>query len=93
MELTTQIAAVGSVLALLYATLAWLRRRGVATISPKAKGCNRLEALDRLRLGPQHTLHLVRLGDTALVVASSPSGCALLESRPWGEVQRKETVQ
>ena len=40
------------------------------------------ERLERLPLGPQHTLHLVRLGETVLLVASSPGGCALVESIP-----------
>ena len=39
-----------------------------------------MECLERLPLGPQHTLHLVRLGETALLVASSPSGCSLVRS-------------
>jgi len=90
MELTTQIAAVGAVLASLFGVLGWLRRRGLAAVSVKPGRVRRLQALDRLRLGPQHMLHLVRLGDTALLVASSPAGCALLESRPWEQVRGTE---
>ena len=53
----------------------------------------RLECLERLPLGPQHTLHLVRLGETALLVASSPAGCALVEALPCREVEtRREAL-
>jgi flagellar biogenesis protein FliO len=39
-----------------------------------------MESLERLPLGPQHTLHLVRVGETELLLALSPSGCSLVES-------------
>ena len=50
----------------------------------------RMECLERLPLGPQHTLHLVRVGQTELLLALSPSGCALVESfaRPTAEAGR-----
>jgi len=79
METIGQMGAVGLVLALLGGTLWWLRRRGIAGVLPPRRPMGRrLECLERLPLGPQHTLHLVRLGDTALLVASSPAGCALV---------------
>ena len=81
MELVQQLAAVGTVLALLSGTLWWLRRRGFAGVLPlKRPGGRRLECLERLPLGPQHTLHLVRVDDTALLLASTPAGCALIQS-------------
>ena len=82
MEWTTQIAAAGAVLALLFTTLGWLRRRGMASVALKGSSKRQLQAVDRLRLSPQHTLHLVKLRDTVLLVASSPSGCTLLASQP-----------
>ncbi|MGA2268946.1 MAG: flagellar biosynthetic protein FliO [Bryobacteraceae bacterium] len=81
MPVIEQIAAVAAVLVLLAATLWWLRRRGFAG-APLARRTarRRLECLERLPLSPQHTLHLVRLGDAALLVSSSPAGCALIGS-------------
>ena len=79
MELVQQAAAVVAVLGLLAATLWWLRRRGLAGVPLGRKSGRRLECLERLPLGPQHTLHLVRLGETTLLLATSATGCALLE--------------
>lgn len=45
----------------------------------------RLQASDRLMLSAHHTLHLIRTGDRGLLVAVYPSGCTLLDSRPWSE--------
>ena len=81
MDFGTQYASVAAVLCLLGATLWWLRRRGYAAIAPGRKG-RRLESLERLPLGPQHTLHLVRIGRTVAVVSCSPGGCSLLETLP-----------
>jgi flagellar biosynthetic protein FliO len=87
MEAIQQMAAVAGVLALLLATLWWLRRRGFAAPSlGKNPAGRRLECLERLALAPQQTLHLVRLGDTALLLASSPAGCSLITSLPYGEI-------
>jgi flagellar biosynthetic protein FliO len=81
MEAIQQMGAVVLVLALLGATLWVLRRRGFAGVRALTKsGGRRLECLERLPLGPQHTLHLVRLGETEILLASSPSGCVLLET-------------
>ncbi len=52
------------------------RRRGARP------GQGRLETLDRVVLSPQHTLHLVRVGDRALLIGSHPAGCSLLEALP-----------
>jgi flagellar biogenesis protein FliO len=81
MEWIGQMGAVGAVLTLLAATLWWLRRRGFAGILPARRAARRrMECLERLPLGPQHTLHLVRLGERTMLVAASPAGCALVES-------------
>ena len=94
MEVIGQMTAVAGVLSLLGGTLWWLRRRGCAGVLPvrKAPG-RRLECLERLPLGPQHMLHLVRLGETALLVASSPGGCALVRSFPCSEIERQGGVR
>ena len=79
MEVIEQMAMVAVVLLLLGATLWVLRRRGFAGVARKSGG-RRLECVERLPLGPQQVLHLVRMGETELLLASSPSGCRLLKS-------------
>jgi len=65
-----QAAAVAVVLGLLGVALWWLRRRGFATPLPGRRlSGRRLEAVERLSIGPQHSLHLVRLGQRALLVS------------------------
>lgn len=95
MDAIGQVAAVAGVLGLLAGTLWWLRRRGIAGVLPARRPAGRrLECLERLPLGPHHTLHLVRLGETALLVASSPGGCALVRSFPSSEIDsRRERIQ
>ena len=89
MEAMEQMAAVGAVLALLAATLWWLRRRGLAGVAfPARRAGRRLESLERLALGPQHVLHLVRFQDRALLVAASPGGCVLLEQAPMAHLDK-----
>jgi len=86
MDVVEQMTAVVLVLALLGGSLWWLRRRGIAGIAlPRQRKQRRLEHLERLPLGPQHTLHLVRVGELELLVASSPSGCARIETLPRAE--------
>jgi flagellar biosynthetic protein FliO len=80
MEVIQQMAAVAVVLLLLGATLWVLRQRGFAGVTLGKKSLERrIECLERLPLGPQHTLHLVRVGETELLLAVSPSGCSLVE--------------
>ena len=90
MEVIQQIAAVGLVLLLLAGSLWVLWRRGFAAIAISGKPSERrLRSLERLQLGPQHTLHLVRVDGRELLVASSPSGCALVDrlANPAGDAQ------
>ncbi len=82
MDVIEQVTAVAVVLLLLCGTLWWLRRRGVAVLALPGRGAGRrMECLERLPLGPQHALHLIRLGETELLVAASPSGCSLMHTR------------
>jgi flagellar biogenesis protein FliO len=78
-----QLLAVLLVVALAAGTAAWLRHRGLAR--PAAHGVQRrmrqLELAERLALGPQHSLHLVRLGKREILIGRSPSGLTLLASR------------
>jgi flagellar biosynthetic protein FliO len=81
MELINQVAAVAAVLGALGAMVWWLRRRGpIERPGFRKSGGRRLENLERLPLGPHQTLHLVRIGSRALLLAATPSGCSLLDS-------------
>jgi flagellar biogenesis protein FliO len=73
------------VLALLAATLWWLRRGGFARLQtgPRRAALGQLEQLARLPLTPQHSLHLVRLAGRALLIGRSPAGLTVLESVEW----------
>jgi flagellar biosynthetic protein FliO len=83
MDVLEQVTAVSVVLLLLCGTLWWLRRRGVAVLTLSGRGgSRRMECLERLPLGPQHALHLIRLGDTELLVSASATGCSLIHQRP-----------
>jgi len=78
-----QTMAVAAVLALLSGTLWWLRRRALPGVAlPAKRGGRRLELLERLALAPQQVLYLVRFDDHALLLASSPTGCSLIERVP-----------
>jgi hypothetical protein len=94
MELIAQLAAVGAVLAGLAAFSWWMRKRGFATNGlGHTRRARRLESMERLALSPQHTLHLVKLGRRALIVASSAAGCTLLESMDWQEIEASGEVR
>jgi len=85
MEVARQALSVLLVFALLGMAM-WAIRRGQnpfrAAFSrshgPRTKS---LQSLERLTLTPQHSLHLVRVGGTEVVVATHPQGCALLIER------------
>jgi flagellar biogenesis protein FliO len=86
MDLTRQLLGIAAVMALLIASLAWLRRRGLAKpmSGPWQRARTRhLESLDRLSLTPQHSLHLVRMGGRAFLLGRSPAGVNLLASSDW----------
>jgi hypothetical protein len=53
----------------------------------------RLESLERLALGPQHALHLVRLGGSALLISSSAAGCALIHRAAWQEIDGTKAAE
>jgi flagellar biosynthetic protein FliO len=91
MEALQQTSAVAGVLLLLIGTLWWLRRRGMAIPTMgRSSARRRMECLERVALGPQQTLHLVRVGDRALLVAASAAGCSLLQSLSCGELDGKD---
>jgi len=88
--------AVSSVLLLLGASLWWLRRKGLAQYGKRPSSGARkrtLKSVERLALGPQHSLHLVRLAGRALLVGTSPTGCTVLESFEWTSVESAGTPE
>ena len=94
MEVIQQTGAVAAVLALLLLTLWWLRKRGLTGVTLGRKAAvRRLESLERLPLGPQHALHLVRLGGSALLISSSAAGCALIHRATWQEIDGSKAAE
>jgi len=87
MELIRQVLAVSAVLSSLAASLWWLRRKGLARYGSRGPRKHSLQAVERLMLGPQHSLHLVRLAGRGLLVGTSPAGCAVLESFEWANLE------
>lgn len=84
MEVIQPMIAVVFVLALLVAVLAVLRKRGVVVL-PSASGRTpqkRVEVVERIALTPQHSLHLVRVGDRCILMATAPTCCQVLDSFP-----------
>lgn len=75
MESLEPLAAVLLVLALLGLALFFLKKRGVASFH---SGTRRVEVMERVMLGPSHALHVVRVGERSIVVATSPSSCQVL---------------
>jgi flagellar biogenesis protein FliO len=82
------ILAVILVLSLLGGLLFFLRRRGIATFSafPAGAGLGKqtanarqLKVVERVPLSAQHALHLVRVGDRLILVATAPGSCQVLD--------------
>jgi flagellar biogenesis protein FliO len=66
------------VIAALGAVLAFVQRKGLARFGGGgAASARRMEAVERLSLSPQHSLHLVRVNGRLLLVASAPGGCSV----------------
>ena len=81
MQLTEQIGMVLLVFALLGGLLWFSKRRGLAAFSMGGRGGSgrRLEVLERVSLTPQHAVHLVRVSNRTVLIATAPSSCTLLE--------------
>jgi flagellar biogenesis protein FliO len=78
MEMWNQLAAVTVVLGSLLGLLVWLRKRGyVATRLTGSLGGARakeLQVVDRVVVSPQHTLVLLEVQGTRMLVCLSPGG-------------------
>ncbi len=67
------ILAVILVLSLLGVALVLLRRRGIASFRAlPAVNQRQMKVVERVPLGAQHALHLVRVGDRLILVATAP---------------------
>lgn len=76
MDLIQPLAAIVFVGAMLGGVLLLLKKR---TVRLRPSTGRRLEVIERLPLGPQHALHLVRAGDRVVLIATAPSACHVLD--------------
>lgn len=75
MELLEQFATVAGVLALLCATLWALRRKQF--VLPGRRSAREMEIVERVTLGPQHNLALVRVKGGLVLVGTGPGVCEI----------------
>jgi len=83
MEPIRQILAVLLVLGLLGGALYWLRTKGAARLTGngfRRPAKRQMRSIEQLRLTPQHSLHMVKVGERVMLVALSPGGCSVLNS-------------
>lgn len=83
MDAIQPVLAVLLVLGLLGGALYCLRSQGLARFNGKGlgrSGSKQMQALERLTLTPQHSLHLVSVGGRTLLVAVSPGGCTVVDA-------------
>jgi flagellar biosynthetic protein FliO len=86
MDVIRQFASIALTLGLLAGALWWLRRKGFTQWKRSRPG-QLMEVIESRPLGPGHTLHLVRVADRAMALATHGGGCTLLEARPWHEMR------
>lgn len=90
MDLWTRLAAACAAAALLAVALWALRRRHSISLRLAGAGSGRGRTLtreDRLLLTPHHSVHLIRVGPRALIVAAFTGGCAVLDACSWEELR------
>jgi hypothetical protein len=96
MEYLQQMLAVLAVFGALGGSLWWLRNRGLArfAVGGDKKAAGVLAHVERLPLSPTHTLHLVKMADRGILIASWPGGCQAIESSAWNQLaQSKEAAK
>ncbi len=83
-----QALAVLLVLGMLAGLMWLLRRKGMAAWPVRRGGRQGyLRPVERVQLTATHSLHLVRFGDRALLIAVSPAGVHTLETSAWSELK------
>jgi flagellar biogenesis protein FliO len=80
-----QFSGIAITLSLLVVAIWWLRRTGSAW--RPVRGARAMEVIESRGLAPGHTIHLVRVADRVMALATHGSGCTLLEARPWSELR------
>jgi flagellar biogenesis protein FliO len=95
MEYLQQMLAVLAVFGVLGGALWWLRQRGFArfTMASSRKTAGFLSQVERLPLSATHSLHLVRMADRAILIASWPGGCQAIESSSWNQVAQIDRAE
>jgi len=80
MDILRQSLAIALVFALLWLALWLLRKKNGVPARLLAGRLKRgaLESRARLVLGPQHSLHIIRIGEKELIMAVHPHGITLL---------------
>ncbi len=82
MQTLQQAITVCAVLALLAASLWFLKRKGMFSVHALTRFSSktrRLEVIERLQLTPQHALCLVRINNRTMLIGTAPAGCHLLD--------------
>jgi flagellar biogenesis protein FliO len=89
MDVIRQFAGIALTLAMLAAALWWLRKKGNLAWrgGPSAR---MIDVIESRTLAPGHTLHMVRLADRVMALATHGGGCTLLESRPFSELRQPQ---
>jgi flagellar biogenesis protein FliO len=88
MDVVQSLAAIVLVLVLLGGVLLLLKKRGVASFrltGGVGSAPRWLDVVERVSLGPQHSLHLVRAGGRVLLVVTGPNSCHLVDYSASGE--------
>jgi flagellar biogenesis protein FliO len=81
MDVLRKVLSVLVVFSLLGAVLWLLRRGGRISFHGFARvqvHTRSMVAIERLRLTPQHTLHIVRVNGREVLVATHPQGCSVV---------------
>ena len=83
LSLSQQLAVAGLVVGCLLLAAKTVKGRGWTGLTrlTGSSSLRSLERLDRYVLTPQHQLHLVRIEDRLLVIATHPQGVEVVESR------------
>ncbi|HWF09014.1 MAG TPA: flagellar biosynthetic protein FliO [Bryobacteraceae bacterium] len=94
MDAVQPLIAIVLVMALLGGALAVLRKRGVVSFDSRAASTRgrRMVVVERVALGPQHALHLVKAGGRLLLVATAPGSCQLLDREVDGNFDSEVRV-